>query len=481
MIGAKAQFRYKFTSLPDSSEVKLNGEIKCHTPCRLKFYWKEAIDDKLVFSVSHPNYKSWSDTIRKKPRDFDQSNRIELEPKIKPLEIDENSPLIAFDKLMVRFSDGKKLGEKVKLDGSSESINWRGSIKIGDEVFEKKFYELMTNMGYNSVISENAKLFSEERRRNNKLPRFIVGVEIVDYKLNYRQVKDKNYGDGDVIGNTKIKFNWNVLDKKTGDIVLKYENNASVRFRQELYQRLEYSVDVYKLALVDFLQSDQFYDLISKEKIEPIEFESNSSPSNSHEIINPIIPSFNNISEMISYANQACVTIVTDGGHGSGVIIDQSGLVLTAYHVVEGVNQIDIKFSSGLSLRAEIIEFDKFNDIALLKIQGEGFKSLPLLTDENEASLGTEVITIGTPAEIELGQSIARGIISGKRKIEERIYLQTDISISPGNSGGPLLNSKGEILGIIQKKIVGDAIEGIGFAVPTQKVMEVLNLISSEN
>ena len=77
---------------------------------------------------------------------------------------------------------------------------------------------------------------------------------------------------------------------------------------------------------------------------------------------------------------------------------------------------------------------------------------------------------------MELGQSVAKGILSGKRKIKDKIYIQTDMAVSPGNSGGPLLNEKGEIIGIVQRKIVDEGVEGIGFAIPIDKAIEILNI-----
>ena len=178
---------------------------------------------------------------------------------------------------------------------------------------------------------------------------------------------------------------------------------------------------------------------------------------------------------MIQYASTSCVTIITDGGHGSGVIINDNGYVMTAYHVVDGANKIDVKFSHGLKLKATLVAYDYPNDVAILDITGEGFQALPLNTKDN-SGLGINVLTIGTPAELELGQSVAKGILSGKRKIKEKIYIQTDMAVSPGNSGGPLLNEKGEIIGIVQRKIVDEGVEGIGFAIPVDKAIEVLNI-----
>jgi len=472
---ASAQFRLIVTSLPDSSQVYLNGEEKCSTPCRLNYYWRDAKDGEILFEVKNQGYETWEQKISKKPIDFDRRERVYLEPQKLELDIKENSALIAFDKLMVNFKDGKELGKKIRFDGTEEKITWKGSIKIGDETFIKKFYEVVSDLGFNSPISENAQLFSDDNRSNTQLPRYEIGVQITDLTINGKEVKGKDFGDGNISTKHKIDFLWKVFDKKVGEVVMEHSNSSEIYFRQEFYQNLEYNIDNFENALISFLQRDEFIKMVNEgqSNLTSIKTEKNTEAIT---LSSPSIPKFEKLSDMIQYANKACVTIITDGGHGSGVIIDESGLMLSAYHVVEGVNQIDVKFSSGLTLSAEVVRSDAFNDIVLLNINGEGFTALPFYQEENDAPLGSEVLTIGTPAELELGQSIAKGIISGKRKIEDRNYIQSDISISPGNSGGPLLNSKGEVLGIIQRKITGGGVEGIGFAAPIEHISTLLNI-----
>lgn len=470
----QAQFHYILTSLPDSAEVKLNGELKGHTPYKLKFFWRNAKDGKLAISLHRDGYQAWSDTITKKPMSWDQRKRVHLKLDFPYLDLDK-SPLIAFDKLTAEFQDGEIIGKKVFFKKEVEQLKWKGSIKIGDESFTNQFYEIATKMGLNTSVSEKAKLFSEDQKGRKQLPRYIIGAEIIDYSVNYHQLKGKDYGDGDVKGETKISFKWKVLDKKNGKIVLIKENTVKVLFRQEVYQNISNHALVFEKALIDFFKDEKFIALlndgIGEESI--TEEVAEASATLIEKFDNP---DFSSISEMIKDINQSCVTVITDGGHGSGVLIDQKGLILSAYHVVDGVNKIDVKFSNGLTLEAEILSFDKFNDLVLLGIPGKGYHAAPIKWEMEKLSLGEEVLTIGTPAELELGQSISRGIVSGNREHDGNIFVQLDMAVSPGNSGGPLLNNKGEVVGVVQRKLIGNGIEGIGFAIPIPKVIEALNL-----
>jgi serine protease Do len=122
-----------------------------------------------------------------------------------------------------------------------------------------------------------------------------------------------------------------------------------------------------------------------------------------------------------------------------------------------------------------LIKANDDRDVALLKISGSGFKALPLGTSD-DASVGTEVVAIGTPQDIKLGQTVTKGIVSGKREMEEKNFIQTDVAINSGNSGGPLINSSGEVIGIIVAKVFGKSVEGLGFAIPINEAIKKLNL-----
>lgn len=178
--------------------------------------------------------------------------------------------------------------------------------------------------------------------------------------------------------------------------------------------------------------------------------------------------------DILDYAKKSTVTIKTANGHGSGFLISADGYILTNNHVIENEKSIEILFNNGLIIDAEVIRQNTEKDVALLKVVGKGFKSIPIFKGKSVA--GIEVFAIGTPQDIKLGQTITKGIISGNRLIEENTYIQTDVSINAGNSGGPLINVNGEVLGIVSAKLVGDGVEGIGFGIPILKALEILNI-----
>lgn len=164
-------------------------------------------------------------------------------------------------------------------------------------------------------------------------------------------------------------------------------------------------------------------------------------------------------------------------GLGSGFIISEDGLVITNEHVISGATDIKVTIGGkGKEYPAKVVGADYDLDLAVLKIQGA--KNLPCLKmgDSDKVKVGNWVIAIGNPFGFD--HTVTVGVISAKGRpvtVENRHYknlLQTDAAINPGNSGGPLLNLKGEVIGI--NTAVAQA-QGIGFAIPTNTVKEVLD------
>ncbi|MGA0289176.1 MAG: Do family serine endopeptidase [Pseudohongiellaceae bacterium] len=165
-------------------------------------------------------------------------------------------------------------------------------------------------------------------------------------------------------------------------------------------------------------------------------------------------------------------------GAGSGVIVDsQSGYVVTNHHVIEQADSIDIQLQDGRVLEASLVGSDESTDIALLQIASEGLTELQF-ADIDSVHVGDFVVAIGNPFGI--GQTVTSGIVSalGRRGLNRDHYedfIQTDAAINRGNSGGALVNMRGELIGINTAIISGNGgSNGIGFAVPVDMVEKVV-------
>ena len=172
---------------------------------------------------------------------------------------------------------------------------------------------------------------------------------------------------------------------------------------------------------------------------------------------------------------------------GSGVVIDEEGYFLTNDHVVRRADKIAVKFCTGTNMySATLVARDPKSDVALLKLNarpGEKFKAIQLAR-EDDLLLGETVLALGNP--FGLGGSVSRGILSSKSRalpkegesLDIPNWLQTDAPINVGNSGGPLVNLRGELIGInvaVLNEYMGQRAQGIGFAIPIRRVLEALS------
>ncbi len=160
---------------------------------------------------------------------------------------------------------------------------------------------------------------------------------------------------------------------------------------------------------------------------------------------------------------------------GSGVLIDQDGLILTNNHVVEKADEIKVKFETGKEYAAKVVGRDSKTDLALIQVKsGDGFPKPAVLGDSDAMRVGDWVMAVGNP--FGLGHTVTVGIISAKGRVigagPYDDFLQNDAAINPGNSGGPLFNMNGEIVGI-NTAIVAQG-QGIGFAIPISVARELL-------
>ena len=183
------------------------------------------------------------------------------------------------------------------------------------------------------------------------------------------------------------------------------------------------------------------------------------------------------------------IEVKTDngGGTGTGIIMTSDGYIATNHHVIEGATKIKVTFYDGTVMTAELVGSSEMDDLGVIKVNAKG---LPAATfaDSNACYVGQTVYAIGTPAGPDFGWTTTKGIISYKNR-EVKMYddndgtlqkklrlLQMDANVNPGNSGGPLINTKGEVVGVVSMKLA-DGYEGIGFAIPSDGAIEILEAI----
>lgn len=173
----------------------------------------------------------------------------------------------------------------------------------------------------------------------------------------------------------------------------------------------------------------------------------------------------------------------TSSGAGSGVILSQDGYIATNYHVIDGANTITVRDYDRNEYKATLVGSDEKTDLAVLKIEATGLSPVTF-GDSSSLKVGDTAIAIGNPLG-ELGGTVTTGIISAlDREIqinnETMTLLQTNAAINPGNSGGGLFNENGELIGIVNAKSTGEAVEGLGFAIPSNIAKTIIEDLMSD-
>jgi S1-C subfamily serine protease len=167
---------------------------------------------------------------------------------------------------------------------------------------------------------------------------------------------------------------------------------------------------------------------------------------------------------------------------GSGFVIDKAGHIVTNYHVVEGARSVDVSFSNNESLKARIVGSDPSTDIAVLKVDAHSRALTPLMLGNSDVvHVGDSVVAIGNP--FGLDRTVTTGIVSALQRVIQAPddysidhVIQTDAALNKGNSGGPLLDARGDVIGVNSQIQTGTSAEGnvgVGFAVPINTVKSV--------
>ncbi len=342
--------------------------------------------------------------------------------------------------------------------------------KIGTSIFEKDVIDTLKKDGFIDTVSRVFKNYSNVNYLDLDI------VKLVRHKMN-----SYKYGGGGESAEKRIielVLNWKVLDFYDKEVYKFTESRTSSGFLI-VYSDSQKKIDEEeKKAIIEIIinsmqelmkqsEFEKIAELKSIDELKIIEREKD-------ELLNVKSTKINESTKVSDWMKSA-VTVKSKDGHGSGFFISSDGYIVSNYHVIaEHEKDLKIILNDGTETAAEVVRVSKANDLALLKIAGDNFTCFKL--ENLDIVEGTEVIAIGTPKDITLGQSVSKGIISGLRKSGGLKYIQTDVSVNSGNSGGALLTSEGLLAGVVTSKLFGVGTEGISFAIPSGVIFDALKI-----
>ena len=173
---------------------------------------------------------------------------------------------------------------------------------------------------------------------------------------------------------------------------------------------------------------------------------------------------------------------------GSGFVFktdSKYGYILTNYHVINGGSNVSVIFTNNKEEEVNVVGYDEYSDIAVLAVDKDKVISVATTGSSEDMRIGDTTFAVGTPVDSSIySWSVTRGILSGKNRMVQvdnyvMSVLQTDTAINSGNSGGPLCNSNGEVIGITNMKLASSQIEGMGFAIPIEDALKNAETIIS--
>lgn len=217
-----------------------------------------------------------------------------------------------------------------------------------------------------------------------------------------------------------------------------------------------------------------------RERVVQMDTHGNKSITNIAEEVVPTVVGITNFGQVRDFFGSSRVA---EQASGSGVILEEDGIIVTNFHVIANSTSISVKLNSGDQYDASVIGYDEATDIAVLKIDA---KNLPAIEigDSDEVRVGDLAVAVGNPLGDEFSQSVTDGIISGINRRLEQDYnafelIQTNCAINSGNSGGALVDGQGRLIGINSAKILAAGVEGLGFAIPINNVMDIVKDIQT--
>ncbi len=197
------------------------------------------------------------------------------------------------------------------------------------------------------------------------------------------------------------------------------------------------------------------------------------------EIVKKVGPAVVGITSTVQGQMSFFGTSTTSEAEGSGIILSADGYVVTNNHVVDGATTVKVTLNTGTEYDAKLVGKDEQTDLAVIKIEPTEELTVATIGDSNALEVGERVVAIGNPMGLEFFGSVTEGIVSGVNRsisVDNRTMnlIQTDAAINSGNSGGALINTRGEVIGINSVKVAYSGIEGMGFAIPSTEAKVII-------
>lgn len=321
--------------------------------------------------------------------------------------------------------------------------------------FPDDFFRVMSGHGYR-MRRDPGKLFHEA---HDEAAVYLVGANVSAMHVD-ADVRCDFFGNiVGVVPKSTLTVDWQVYSPLRQEIVWRGQTNGA-------YQAQGMMPDDYVLPLAQAFADaanrlavmPEFRAAVAEKPVRPAARNAGRAPAPGTvvdaalavQVVEKLGPLAGGLQANIDQVRAATLLIEDGAGHGSGVVISEGGLALTNHHVVGGNRFVKVRLVSGRSVLGEVLRVDVVRDVALLRLEGQGYRSLPVRPDPVQVT--EEVYAVGAPKDKSLGWTVTRGIVSAWRqgfvRADRMDIIQSDVEVHGGNSGGPLVDANGNLVGL---------------------------------
>jgi S1-C subfamily serine protease len=378
---------------------------------------------------------------------------------------------IQLRKMVVKLRRGAEIGDLQLglLCGSAHKLAWRsGRMTVEDEQFTDIFRQELEAANYR-VVGDSDALFEDP---SDWEAEYLVGGLITSMQVNACYPTPGFVGmENDSRGDAYLGVDWQVFSRLDRKVVLEVHSQGAGQVEEA---RPDGDVDAifnaFAQATRNLLADQKFYDLIAGQPAAPATL--NQASTGLKIASKPLLSG--SVTSRSAKLRANVATVFAGDGHGSGVVIDATHL-LTNEHVVRAAKRVRVRLTTGEEVTGTVMATDARRDVALIELPPSGPVGLPIRS--SEAVVGETVYAVGSPLDPGLGASMSQGIVAGLRQRDGLDFIQSDATVMPGSSGGPLLDTSGNILGLTASGMeIGGAPTGINFFIPIGAALEALGI-----
>jgi serine protease Do len=373
--------------------------------------------------------------------------------------------------------------------GGRAVLDWAtGTQDFGDwrSEFGDIFFDVLRDKGVN-VVGDPKKLFRQDEAASSA--EYLIGARIRELDGTFCGTHSWRTArpTGRFRGEFSIRIEWSVFSTLSKQTVARFETRGHFKLRKSKADGVLLAFfGAFSTATENLLTTREFVDLIERK---PGVTEALAQPSSKALSIPDEVGEFSQIEiarikqstlairRIVSDVTTAVVSIRAGAGLGSGFMIDRAGLLLTNEHVVKSARRVQVVFSNGLEIAGTVIRRDPVHDVALVKIPLRARRVLPIRM--TPAQRLEDVYAVGSPLMEALAGTVTRGIVSAWRtsRRDGLRHIQADVPISSGNSGGPLLDRFGNVIGISVAGYVHERAQNLNLFIPINDALEALNIV----